>query len=549
MEVERIVPISLAPENADKAIVVTHADDGSTSPAQDCSIDTIKRSHRVAAAADDDKLRIQEIGQETLKRELANRVAAEEEKVRFVPIKMPDGRLLQRDPDETMEIKAEFTKFCEQQFPDTANNKPATPPPPPPPPPPRDHNNVNSERVVPIKLDSGEDFMPTFTKLDDIKTPEWFGTSASPQSSPSMQQQQQSDRKEVNRPVPIRVTSSSSREASPSRRTTTTTTKKTLTKRSSREKSSKSSRVQHTVRFKDEEEEMEAADEADNNKKTPPKRSSSLETARRQKIRTNPRERHLSASNNNNNNTEGEKTLHEIDRDINKIWQELQELDSLPSDAHKSPFRAPTAVTPVKIRTYNTPEPTSVMSTATTTAAAPPPPVRSTTAPFLHHRPLSAPSPSSSSSLSGRQPVSYSQQQPHHQHHVYSPRRDMEPTRPGAITPAYSASSPHKITKAASSTLPQPQPPATVLDKTLSEGGGVMNGSSNKNPPSLQQRSAVNKFPLTLTESPEEKTSSTGKEKAESEIESQSSPWHQADKSCQTEDILKRKSGKKCCLQ
>ena len=100
-----------------------------------------------------DRLKIEEIGQDTLKREIRQ---ANDDSVRVVPIKLPDGRLLQRDPDETMEIKTEFTQFCHQEYPEEKKSK------------------ASQERVVPITLEaSGESVMPSFTTLDDLEPPEW----------------------------------------------------------------------------------------------------------------------------------------------------------------------------------------------------------------------------------------------------------------------------------------------------------------------------------------------------------------------------------------
>lgn len=142
-----------------------------------------------------------------------------------------------------------------------------------------------------------------------------------------------------------------------------------------------------------------------------------------------------------------EKTLHDIDRDINKIWRELQELDTLPGrqGSRISPMRGTVlpplsmTATPVKIRTYTTPAPTSVTAgassttvNASTSAPTSLPPSR-TASPYKSSTPSRA---TVTSTLSARPPT-----------HVYTPRRDLEPTRPGTITPAYSSSVPHKITK------------------------------------------------------------------------------------------------------
>ncbi len=113
------------------------------------------------------------------------------DRVRFVPIQLPDGKVLRRDPDETVEIKTEFTNYCHQEFDDSRKEmddiavafprssvnssssssrsrhrsgvSPSA----------ASTSNDESERVVPIKLATGEKFMPKFTRLEDLEPPEW----------------------------------------------------------------------------------------------------------------------------------------------------------------------------------------------------------------------------------------------------------------------------------------------------------------------------------------------------------------------------------------
>ena len=99
--------------------------------------------------------------------------------VRMVPIKLVDGKVIQRQPEESVEIKAEFTNFSHQEF-DGDNNDPAASQVIPR----LDEKNENElsnsnnkeERVVvvPIKLmETGETIMPTFSKLEDPQPPDW----------------------------------------------------------------------------------------------------------------------------------------------------------------------------------------------------------------------------------------------------------------------------------------------------------------------------------------------------------------------------------------
>ena len=130
--------------------------------------------------------------------------SAFEVKVRIVPITLPDGTVLRRDPDESVEIKTEFTNYCHQEYADggeeedgakddaaivksllqkanaekgegtespTATKGIAAPPTDP-------SSGRSKERVVPITLSNGEKFHPTFTRLSDLEPPDWssFGS-------------------------------------------------------------------------------------------------------------------------------------------------------------------------------------------------------------------------------------------------------------------------------------------------------------------------------------------------------------------------------------
>ena len=123
--------------------------------------------------------------------------------VRIVPIMLPDGTLLRREPDESVEVKTEFTNYCHQEYPDGEGSdakddaaiiksllQKASPKPRkegsqkgdaaeirPPSTNGTDSSN-NRERVVPITLSNGDKFVPTFTKLSDLEPPDWsaFGS-------------------------------------------------------------------------------------------------------------------------------------------------------------------------------------------------------------------------------------------------------------------------------------------------------------------------------------------------------------------------------------
>lgn len=117
-------------------------------------------------------LSIQEIGQDTLRRELSQQEAV----VRRVPIKLLDGKVIQQQPEESMQMRTEFTNFTHQEFADEDESAKAIP---------RldmTSTGINStpgqdgknERIVPITLlDSGVTIMPTFTKLEDPQPPDW----------------------------------------------------------------------------------------------------------------------------------------------------------------------------------------------------------------------------------------------------------------------------------------------------------------------------------------------------------------------------------------
>ena len=436
-----------------------------------------------------DKVRV-ETKEDTIEVKTEERVS--EKKIRYVPIRLPDGRTMSRDPDETMEIKTEFTNYCKQEFPDSKSapsspvvkNKTTR----------SRHKSEglkNGERVVPIKLDNGEDFMPVFTQLEDLEPPEWSAFNAKNRSKNESKekivpirmeegQQPKPPRKKSSMKAPADMTSSST-EGSPIRTTRRTTT------RTNKEKTTKSheKRVQHTVRFMDEEEDASGSSGAQ-------KRSSSVDGGPTARIPAT-RERHRSGGGgtvgSNKDTPVGrstpEKTLHDIDRDINKIWRELQELDALPTSSPPSSTRPPSVnglprrgspargatvtpnslanATPVKIRTYTTALPSSISANSA-------PPSR-TSSPYkrtifdhdssypiasLATTPLPKPTPTVTTPS-----------------HIYNPqRKDLEPTRPGAITPVYSTSPQYKNkTTDTNGSINKTTKPSTVLHLSKESNG------------------------------------------------------------------------------
>jgi len=392
---------------------------------------------------------------------------------------------------------------------------------------------ANEERVVPIRLtDSGRTVMPQFTKLEDITLPEWSAFSPKHKSAqkkaeekmvPISVEEERVTTTETMTEETVTPTTSPSRETSPASSRTTTTT----TERRSREKTTKTSekRVQHTVRFVDEDEEdaagrkssiaKEAHDAADGmierrsssldaRRKTPsPEQTASVPSSTR-------RTRHRSGGHA-GHGSGPERTLNEIDRDIHKIWNELQQLDALPSASaaaarpplagiprRGSPARGVVAtssgvtatptttasgLTPVKVRTFTTPSPSMVVpnghSVVNQRRSAP----LSSSVPTssveaeVHNRRLTTSRPPYSPPprpISASTPLTY---------RPYNPRRDLEPTRPGAITPAYSSSVPSAVIFKNGNS---PMKKSTAAP--AANGGASQNGSLS---PTVSQRYAA----------------------------------------------------------
>ena len=93
----------------------------------------------------------------------------------MVPIKLDDGKVIQRNKEETIERKSEFTNYSHQEFIKSQSTKEI----------PRFDAPTNmpsetfskplaKERVIPITLENtGQTIIPSFTKLEDPQPPEW----------------------------------------------------------------------------------------------------------------------------------------------------------------------------------------------------------------------------------------------------------------------------------------------------------------------------------------------------------------------------------------
>lgn len=145
-----------------KSLLVT-LDDGTTTETQG-SVTQLRNAENQQTHTN---LSIQEIGQDTL-----NRLSSGP-KVRVVPIRLTDGKVVQKAaPEESMQIKAEFTNFTHQEFNDDEekviprmdepNEKAET------------KSRVESQRVVPIKMvETGETIMPSYSQLEEPRPPDW----------------------------------------------------------------------------------------------------------------------------------------------------------------------------------------------------------------------------------------------------------------------------------------------------------------------------------------------------------------------------------------
>jgi hypothetical protein len=386
-------PLSPNNNNIDpdsKSLLVT-LDDGTTTQTQGSVRQLNSEISKVANMASttqhqqpDPQLSIQEIGMD--------RTEQQQPKVRVVPIRLVDGKVINREADETIQIKAEFTNYTHQEFNDTNINDPEIP---------RMDNNAATdkdeqpssaaakeaaaaaERIVPIRLaDTGETIMPTFTKLEDPQPPDWSTFS------------KKNKAKEREVPLNVHPRPPAGDESKDER---------------GRERAKASHQHHHggvggrassngkknTVRF-----DLNESEEKTTSSSTE-KRSSSVETYHRKQTTTTtsskpptmpratarppnreaaaaqPRWRPASAerpSSTTPMSPNTERTLQEIDRDINQIWKELQELEKLPNgnvpsaaattQRSRTPPRSASAnsnlpVTPVRVRASYTATPMS----------------------------------------------------------------------------------------------------------------------------------------------------------------------------------------------
>ena len=98
-------------------------------------------------------------------------------KIRLVPIKLDDGKVIQKNQEETIETKSEFTNYSHQEFIEDPtvkeiprfDSKPQNKKMPS-----ESSKTFVKERVIPITLENtGQTIIPSFTKLEDPQPPEW----------------------------------------------------------------------------------------------------------------------------------------------------------------------------------------------------------------------------------------------------------------------------------------------------------------------------------------------------------------------------------------
>ena len=286
----------------------------------------------------------------------------------------------QVNPGESIQIRSEYTNYTHQEFNDSSAPHPEIPR--------MDSSNSDSfnygsngksptkakaeERIVPIKLlETGETIMPSFTTLEDPQPPDWSTFSKM--------------NKAKERQVPLKVEPQPSATNSDSRPGSSAATSPNNTQDRGRERSKtspakdgstpRSSSAKNKVRFDLNEERQEQRSSST----TTERRSSSVETVTRKTTtsttstvggkppsmpRSSARQSARGATSNGDYGSQPrwrtqsaerssstplvspgtERTLQEIDRDINQIWRELQELEKLPNGtvrARTSPARTP----------------------------------------------------------------------------------------------------------------------------------------------------------------------------------------------------------------
>ena len=367
-------------------------DDGSTTETQG-SVTKLKGASGISDAActgsgTQGPLSIEEIGHDTLMREIRRSSTSssprrspspQKDKIRVVPIKLADGKVMHQQPEESVQIRTEFTNYTHQEFNDTdpeiprmdsdaepkAKKSPSS----------EEAKMKIEQRIVPIKLlETGETIMPSFTALEDPQPPEWSTFSKM--------------NKAKERQVPLNV-----ENGSPSNRGRETSRSTPEKQQPPRPQSRSSSAKKNTVRF-----DLNDGEHSERSEHTTTeRRSSSVETVTR-KTTTNtvggkppsmPRSsvrsttRTSTAPNENHRwrpqsaerpasatpliSPGTERTLQEIDRDINQIWRELQELEKLPNGTYRTrtPPRAGAGTTvgssstPIGARTPPPPRPAS----------------------------------------------------------------------------------------------------------------------------------------------------------------------------------------------
>lgn len=477
---------SLSTEPKRKSLLVT-LDDGTTTETQGFVTNlpdsaTATKSSPLSEGRKDstNNFFIQEIGQDTLQRELSRdrQKNSPGKSVRFVPIKLTDGKVQQQESDETMQIHTEFTNYSHQEFPnaneeeeiprfDSSSSNTQ-----------RDKQPAKKERVIPIQLASGESIMPSFTKLEDPKPPDWSTFSAKNKLKENI--------------VPLHVEDFDDRYHRGSRDRANKSQENSRNRKHSGEK-----KPLHSVRFDLQDEKLTEKTE---------RRSSSVETYTRKtttsksskpptvggsprilkdrpKYSQDPFWRPASADQGKRDaalSPNTERTLQEIDRDINKIWKELQELEQFPtskSSQQQKKSSSPVPVTPVRVRAFNTATPQSASPSQkwSTTKDSSEPKVTfsdpsSSSTPATERRTIWDMEPSPVGRFSRESSPRLQSASP-----AFQPRgrRNREATKPGSIHPSWRSSS-------ASRAMPGA---ATPLASSTVTGAIISNGSRRPPPP------------------------------------------------------------------
>merc|ERR1711953_40018 len=290
-----------------------------------------------------------------------------------------EGKMIQKEPEESMQTQAQFTNFTHQEFSDDK--------PPPEDIIPRMDSSPSSEkpengsqRIVPIQIvETGETLMPTFTKLEDPQPPPWSTFSklnkaqerevplkmeeASEEASEAKEKDPWSTSSKVNKDQAKEVPLKMEGEASEAKERGRAASQKTkvrfdLNDSSSIKSERRSSSVETYTRKTTVTSSKPPTDKQQPRRPVVKANETAGPTA---KWRTASAERPATMSPNT------ERTLQEIDRDINQIWRELQELEKLPNGGYRPrstpPYATATPITPVKVKASYVAKPMTVTPT------------------------------------------------------------------------------------------------------------------------------------------------------------------------------------------